>query len=499
MRTLHELLSALPGVVPPADNPTVLSITDDSRAVSLGSLFVAYAGVGVDAHRFIPAAVERGAVAVVCERADVVTTVPVIVVPNGRAAFARLCAAWRDFPSRGMTVIGVTGTDGKTTTSTLLHSILTHAGLRTGLISTVSALIGDAALDTGLHTTTPKADDVQRYLAQMRDSGASHCVLEVTSHGLAQHRVDGIDFDVAVVTNITSDHLDFHGTREAYRAAKARLFEMTPVHVLNVDDEYSFAHLARLPSTRRLLYSREVQPAGDFADWWLFAPRADFMNGTIDGHAFQSRTHEPLPLRTSLLGDFNVSNILAACTAAYALGIPRDAIQRGIAAVAGVPGRLQRVDAGQPYLAVVDFAHTPNSLDACLRTLRAITPGRLIVAFGCAGARDAQKRPHMGAAAAAHADVVVLTSEDPREESFDEICAQIEAGMSHARAVRIPERGEALRYACSLAQPGDTVVACGKGHERSLCFGRTEYAWDDVEAMRAAIAGRAMPRGPAIG
>lgn len=503
MRFLHDLLAALPGAVPPTQNPAILAITDDSRAVTPGSIFVAYSGVGVDAHRFIPAAIERGAAAIVCEHADVAdisATVPVVVVPDGRAAFAQLCAAWHDFPSRAMTIIGVTGTDGKTTTSTLLHSILTHAGLRTGLISTVSAVIGDEALDTGLHTTTPKADDLQRILARMRDAGASHCILEVTSHGLAQHRVDSIDFNVAVITNITSDHLDFHGTREAYRAAKARLFEMAPIHVLNVDDEYSFAYLAHLPSKRRLLYSREVQPAGAFTDWWLFAPRADFTTGAVDAYAFRQHGHEPLPLHTSLLGDFNVSNILAACSAAYALSIPQEAILRGVEAVSGVPGRLQRIDAGQPYLAVVDFAHTPNSLDNCLHTLRALTPGRLIVAFGCAGARDAMKRPRMGAVAVAHADLVVLTSEDPREENFDAICAQIEADMGdgRTRSVRIPDRGEALRYACALAQPGDTVVACGKGHERSLCFGRTEYAWNDVDAMRAAIAGRALPLGPAI-
>jgi len=506
MHQLHDLLAALPASSPlPAANPLIRAVTDDSRAVAPGSLFVAYAGVGVDAHRFLPAAIAQGAAAVVCERADAVPAdapadVPIIVVPNGRAAFAHLCAAWHGHPSRSMTVVGVTGTDGKTTTSTLLHSILKHAGLRAGLITTVAAFIGDEALDTGLHTTTPKADDFQRYLARMRDAGATHCILEVTSHGLAQHRVDGTDFDVAVVTNITSDHLDLHGTREAYRAAKARLFEMAPVHVLNVDDDYSFSHLARLPSARRLLYSREVQPAGAFTDWWLFAPRADFAAGTIDAHAFRTDAHIPLPLHTSLIGGFNVSNILAACSTALALDVPLDAIRAGVAAVAGVPGRMQRVDAGQPYLAVVDFAHTPNSLDACLHTLREITPGRLIVAFGCAGARDAQKRPVMGAVAAAHADVVVLTSEDPREENFDDICAQIEDGMGDQRtkSTRCADRGEALRLACSLARPGDAVVACGKGHERSLCFGRTEYAWSDVDAMREAIAGRAMPLGPAV-
>lgn len=499
-RPLSQLLAALPfPTAAPAEDPIITGITDDNRAVQPGSLFVAYKGVTVDAHRFIPDAIARGAAAVVVETVPVAAGVPVIHVANGREAFARLCAAWHGHPSLAMTVIGVTGTDGKTTTSNLLYSILRAAGHKTGMISTVNAVIGDQTLETGLHTTTPKADDIQRYLAQMRDAGTAFCVLEVTSHGLAQHRVDGVDFDLAVITNITHEHLDLHGTREAYRAAKARLFEMARVHVLNVDDEYSFSHLARLDSQRRLLYSREVQPSGAYADWWLFAPRADAA-GNIDAHGFRPGQRLPLPLKTQLIGEFNVSNVLAASTAALAFDIAIDAIQRGVAAVGGVAGRMQRIDEGQPYLAVVDFAHTPNSLENCLTALRAITPGRLIVVFGCAGQRDVQKRPMMGAAADALADIVILTAEDPRNESFDAICDAIAGGMTDGRAEvhRVMQRGEALQMACSLARPGDTVVACGKGHEQSMCFGATEYAWDDREAMRAAIQGRALPLGPAL-
>lgn len=499
-RPLSQLLADLPfPFAAPAEDPIITGITDDNRAVQPGSLFVAYKGVAVDAHRFIPDAIARGAAAVVVETDPAAAGVPVIHVADGRAAFAFLCAAWHGHPSLAMIVIGVTGTDGKTTTSNLLYSILRAAGHKTGMISTVNAVIGDQTLETGLHTTTPKADDIQRYLAQMRDAGTAVCVLEVTSHGLAQHRVDGVDFDLAVITNITHEHLDLHGTREAYRAAKARLFEMARVHVLNVDDEYSFSHLARLDSQRRLLYSREVQPSGAYADWWLFAPRADAA-GNIDAHGFRPGQRLPLPLKTQLIGAFNVSNVLAASTAALALDIPIDAIQRGVAAVGGVAGRMQRIDEGQPYLAVVDFAHTPNSLENCLTALQAITPGRLIVAFGCAGQRDVQKRPMMGAAADALADVVILTAEDPRNESFDAICDAIAGGMTDGRAEvhRVMQRGEALLIACTLARPGDTVVACGKGHEQSMCFGASEYAWDDREAMRAAIQGRALPLGPAL-
>lgn len=499
-RLLSQLLAALPHpFAAPAEDPVITGITDDNRTVQPGNLFVAYKGVAVDAHRFIPDAIARGAAAVVAEAGCEGASVPAVQVPNGREALAHLSAAWRDHPSRAMTVIGITGTDGKTTTSNLLFSILRAAGHKAGMISTVNAMIGDQTLETGLHTTTPKADDIQRYLAQMRDAATAYCVLEVTSHGLAQHRVDGVDFDLAIVTNITHEHLDLHGTREAYRAAKARLFEMARVHVLNVDDEYSFSHLARLDSQRQLRYSREVQPSGAYADWWLFAPRSDAA-GTIDAHGFRPGQRLPLPLTTQLTGAFNVSNVLAASTAALAMAIPIDAIQRGVAAVGGVSGRMQRIDAGQPYLAVVDFAHTPNSLQNCLTALRAITPSRLIVAFGCAGQRDVQKRPMMGAAADALADVVILTAEDPRNESFDAICDEIVGGMTdkHAEVHRVMQRGEALRLACSLARPGDTVVACGKGHEQSLCFGATEYAWDDRAAMRAAIQGRALPLGPAL-
>jgi UDP-N-acetylmuramoyl-L-alanyl-D-glutamate--2,6-diaminopimelate ligase len=507
-RAMVQSLSGLIAAIPHAltrptlnpTNPTITGVRDDNRQVEPGNVFVAYRGVANDAHRFIPDAVRRGAAAIVCERDPGPLTVPVIRVPDGREAFAWLCAAWHGFPSRAMTVVGVTGTDGKTSTSNLIHGILRADGHKVGMISTVSAMIGRESLDTGLHTTTPKADDMQRLLGLMRGAGASHAVLEITSHGLAQHRVDGTSVDVGVITNITSDHLDLHGSREAYRAAKARLFEMARAAVLNVDDEYSFAHLTRLTTgKRRVFYSREVQPSGNFEEPWLFAPRADFAQGGIEAYVYTGRQRRALPLRTSLIGGFNVSNILAACGAALALGIPDAVIQTGIAEAAGVPGRMERIDGGQPYLAVVDFAHTTNSLDNVLHTLRQITTGRLIVVFGCAGKRDPIKRPEMGRIAESHADAIVLTSEDPRTESFDAICDAIQAGMSGTSKVsRQPERGEALRTACAMARAGDTVVVCGKGHEKSLCFGDTEYAWDDRTAMYEAIAGRAMPLGPAI-
>jgi UDP-N-acetylmuramoyl-L-alanyl-D-glutamate--2,6-diaminopimelate ligase len=513
-RNLHDLLTAA-GLPCPAgaDAIAITRITDDSRQVQPGSLFVAYSGVEADGHKYIPNAIERGAAAIVAERewrveigdASFNRESPIAILSaNGRQAFALLSAAWHDFPSRSMTMIGVTGTDGKTTTSNLIFQILKAAGVKVGMISTVNAVIGDAAMDTGLHVTTPDADELQGYLAQMRDAGMTHCVLEVTSHGLAQYRVDGTQFDVAVVTNITHDHLDLHGTREHYRAAKARLFEMAKAHVLNVDDDFSFGHLVKLPAQQRIFYSRETQPNGNYAGWWLFPPRIDHAAGAIDAYAFKANGEcLPMPLKTQLVGDFNVSNALAAAGAALAIGIPMDAIQAGIAALEGIPGRMQRIEMGQPYLAVVDFAHTPNALENCLIALRRITAGRLICAFGCAGERDREKRYLMGKAAARLADFAIFTAEDPRREDINDIYAEMErgaqdAGPHCAQILKIPDRGAAIQHACALAHAGDTVVACGKGHEQSLCYGRTEYRWDDREAMRFAIRGEAMPLGPAV-
>lgn len=508
-KSLKELLTAAGLPCPTgADGARITGVTDDSRRVQPGHVFVAYAGVESDGHRYIPQALARGAAAVVCERwpddPSIQRGAFTIASSNGRQAFAMLCAAWHDFPSRDLVLIGVTGTDGKTTTSNLIYEILRAAGHKTGLISTVNAVIGNETLDTGLHVTTPDADEVQRYLAQMRDAGTTHCVLEVTSHGLAQHRVDGCDFDVAVVTNITHDHLDLHGSREAYRAAKARLFEMARAHVLNADDDFSFNHLVKLPAQQRVYYSRETQPNGSFNGWWLYPPRVDRAAGQIDAYAFRHAGERlALPLRTHLIGDYNASNILAAAGAGLAVGVPAEAIARGVAAVRAIPGRMERIERGQAYTAVVDFAHTPNALANCLLALRPLTPGRLIVVFGCAGERDRAKRYLMGRAAAELADVAVFTAEDPRREAIDDIWAEMDRGARDATPARaeimhVADRGEAIQRACALARPGDTVVACGKGHEQSLCYGTTEHAWDDREAMRRAISGERLALGPAV-
>jgi UDP-N-acetylmuramoyl-L-alanyl-D-glutamate--2,6-diaminopimelate ligase len=350
-----------------------------------------------------------------------------------------------------------------------------------------------------LHVTTPDADALQRYLRKMVDAGLTHCVLEVTSHGLEHHRVDACDFDVAVVTNITHEHLDLHGSYAGYLAAKARLFEslataydkgQPKTAVLNIDDA-SYEFLRAKVDCEVITYGIYRQPA----------------MGRTTVHAVDVE-YEPdatrfvvigsdyvLEIQTPLVGEHNVYNCLAAMAATEELPIKVGSLPRGIAALKGIPGRMERIDEGQDFLALVDFAHTPNALEKAIAAAREMTQGQVIVAFGSAGLRDREKRRMMGEVAGRWADKVVVTAEDPRTESLDEIMnvtARALAAQGRAEGVdfwRVPDRGEAIAFACSLAQPGDVVMACGKGHEQSMCFGEVEYPWDDRDAMRAALRG----------
>ncbi|MDW8325446.1 MAG: UDP-N-acetylmuramoyl-L-alanyl-D-glutamate--2,6-diaminopimelate ligase [Anaerolineales bacterium] len=521
---LSQLLAALPHIIARSGegDPDITQVTADSRQVIPGALFVARRGETVDGHDFIPQAIERGAAAVVREKegkqgngsASSFPSVSFITVPDSRLALAWLSAAWHGFPARRLVMIGVTGTDGKTTTATLIHSILRAAGLRAGLISTVGAVIGEKVLDTGFHVTTPEAPEVQRYLAQMVAAGFSHCVLEATSHGLHQQRVAACEFDVAVVTNITHEHLDYHKTFENYRAAKAMLFTglsaaarkpgVEKAGVLNADDD-SFDYLSRVFAEKRLTYS--LRATADFVARRIrFAPDATHFDVAF------SNLRSPISISTPLVGAFNVSNCLAALAATIgALGIAPEAAQRGIAELRGVPGRMERIDLGQPFTALVDFAHTPNALRRALETARGMLAeksARVIAVFGSAGLRDIEKRRLMAETAAELADLTVLTAEDPRTESLTDILemmaygARSRGGVEGVTFFRVPDRGEALRFAVRLARPGDIVLACGKGHEQSMCFGETEYPWDDRIALRAALAellgvpGPAMPKLP---
>ncbi len=519
---LATLLQALPGCAVSAPLPSVeiTQVTADSRQVQPGALFVAVQGGAVDGHRFIADAVQRGAAAVVGtdpltpETTEVVTTshAPYVQVADSRAALARLAAAFYGYPSRQMRIVGVTGTDGKTTTSNLIYHLLGAAGLHPGMISTVGARIGQDELDTGLHVTTPDAPDVQRYLAQMRDAGCQAAVLEATSHGLHQGRVAAVDFDVAVVTNVTHEHLDYHGTWAAYLAAKALLFHSLPaspykqltgmtrplhgsritfpadvqpkVAVLNADDA-SYPHLRAIPADGTISYGLEDEAADVRAmDIVYEAAYTAFTARTPAGHA-----HVELPLP----GRFNVYNALAALAAGLALGLPLDGLAAALAAMPGVDGRMERIERGQDFLAIVDFAHTPISLQRALEAVRPMTQGRVIAVFGSAGLRDVQKRSLMAETSLRLADLTILTAEDPRSESLDMILEQMAEGVRRADGaegrdfLRIPDRTAAIVAAVELARPGDVVIACGKGHERSMCFGEVEHPWRDQTVLAWAL------------
>ncbi len=522
----------------------ITSITSDSRAVTPGTLFVAIQGYNVDGHSYISAALQKGAVAIVGTRpwadlvasgiqlpSDMADRVPYIMVANSRLALAQASAALYDFPSRDLVVIGVTGTDGKTTTSTLIESIANVATRDqkdqpgdVGVITTVAARIRGQESETGFHVTTPDATEVQRYLAAMRAAECRYAVVESTSFGLDQERVAAVNFDVAAVTNITHEHLDIHGTREAYVQAKAKLFRVlyeTDAHegnkphsarcaVLNGDDEGSYGALcAALDEERARTHLDVPQRAYGVRTNWQEAQSA-LAGGVLDVvatdvHYTPRETHFRLfwwggdfEITTPLIGDFNVYNIACATTVALALGISPGAIQTGVAEMMGVSGRMERIEEGQAFLALVDFAHSPASLERALHTLRPLVgvspggePGRLIAVFGSAGLRDKTKRGLMGEISGRLADFSVVTAEDPRTEDLDLINDAIVKGIRQSGAGRryavIPDRTEAIQLAVDIAQPGDVVAAFGKGHELSMCFGTTEYPWSDQNAMRAAL------------
>ncbi len=500
-KLLSQLIPGIPGIIShTGGDGWINGIAQDSRRVQTGDLFVAYAGGSTDGHRFIPAAIQNGASAVLGTQPIGELAVPYIQVKDSRLAMAHIAAAFWGHPARKLLMIGVTGTDGKTTTSTLIYNILRWAGLQTGMISTVNAIIGDQEIDTGFHVTTPDSLDVQHYLALMVDAGITHVVLETTSHGLAQQRVAACDFDLAVVTNITHEHLDFHGSYEEYRKAKGLLFSglkdtpqkafATPgCAVLNRDDS-SFRYLEKISPVDQISYGRHKQ-----AD--LRAMRVkekvqglEFM---VKGMTLEAKDYS-FPVKTELIGGYNVSNCLAAIGACVgALGVEPEIARLTLASIKSVPGRMEAIDLGQDFQAIVDFAHTPNALKNVLHSARNLTRGRVIAIFGSAGLRDRAKRRMMAETSAELADLTILTAEDPRTESLDGILEAMAEGMvarggnEGVTFWRVPDRGDALRFAVRLARPGDLVIACGKGHEQSMCFGDVEYPWDDRVALRAAL------------
>ncbi len=448
---LERLAAALGAaeVVGPA-KVEVLDLVYDARDAGPGALFFCVRGAHADGHDFAPQAVANGAVAVVVER-PLAVDVPQVVVPDARAAMALGADAFFDRPTEELQVAGVTGTSGKTTTSFLLYAILAAGGLRPGLLGTVEARVGGER--RGVLRTTPEAIDLQRTFREMLDAGDRSCAMEASSHASELHRLDHVQFAVLVFTNLSQDHLDFHGDMESYFQAKRRLFTETTPAVVNVGDEYGRRLAAELPDA--------VTFSGDDAT-------------ALDG------------IELKLRGRFNVENALGAIAAARVLGIDDDAIKRGVESVRGVPGRFETVEEGQPFTVIVDYAHKPDALEKVLRAARDMTRGRVLVIVGAGGDRDRGKRPLMGRIASELADVVVVTSDNPRSEDPQAIIEEIVAGTTNDVEV-VSDRAGAIARAVELARDGDVVIIAGKGAEQGQEFADRTIPFDDRDAARDAL------------
>jgi len=463
---------------------TVRGLTADSRTVERGDCFVAVPGFRQDARRFIPDAVARGAGLVVTEgEALPGVGVAQVLVPATRPALARLAAAYHGHPSRALTLVGITGTNGKTTTSYLVEAMLRGAG-PTGILGTIQYVVGDEVRPAG--QTTPEALDIQAMLATMRERGVRGVAMEVSSHALALSRVDALAFDVAVFTNLTQDHLDFHGTLEEYGRAKRRLFELLAASpkrrrtaVVNGDDPWGARMVAGLDVnvlTFGLGPGHRVRAATWTSSLDGIRMRVETPQGTVD-------------VTSPLIGEHNVMNLLGAIGAGLGLGLTPAAAAHALAAVAAVPGRFEQVQAGQPFLVVVDYAHTPDALERVLATARKLTTGRLGVVFGCGGDRDRTKRPIMGEIAARLGDRVWITSDNPRSEPPQAIIDEIAVGVRRVwaapdRYAKVADRRAAICAALSWAGPGDAIVIAGKGHETYQIVGPDVLPFDDRDVAR---------------
>jgi UDP-N-acetylmuramoyl-L-alanyl-D-glutamate--2,6-diaminopimelate ligase len=503
---------------PKYDGPDVniSSFVEHTDYVKPGACFIARVRTGTDGHAYIGEAVKRGAALIIGQRSKKeldheLGSVAYLRVDDSSVVEAWLAAAFYDFPGNQMVNIGVTGTDGKTTTVNLINEILLAANLKTGMLSTITASFGDSEEPLALHVTTPEAPVMQSHLRRMVDKGLTHCVLEVTSHGLSQHRVDAIDFDLAVVTNVTHEHLDYHGDYEKYLAAKSRLFrDLSLGHiknrsrgsskkhiqkkaVLNADDE-SFSSLSAASPSRSVSYglyekadicAKEINYHRDGTEFTLCFPQneGDLSNELVE-----------IQIASTLIGPFNIYNILAAASAAHVLEIPPELIKKGIENLKQLTGRMERLEAGQPFEIVIDFAHTPNALEKAIAAAKGMVDGRIITVFGSAGKRDVAKRRLLAEVSARTADCTILTAEDPRTESLNDILESMAIGCRSHGGIegknfwRIPDRGQAIYWALSIAQKNDLVLICGKGHEQSMCFGTVEYPWNDIDITLKMVA-----------
>jgi UDP-N-acetylmuramoyl-L-alanyl-D-glutamate--2,6-diaminopimelate ligase len=469
---LGELVAGLSGARIARDGAVeVRDLAYDSRKVEPGTLFFCVAGEKADGHEFGARAVEEGAAALVVERELTELAVPQVVVSDSRAAMAPVAARFYGDPTRELRVVGVTGTNGKTTTAFLVREILRAGDYSCGLLGTVKQIVG--GVEKEVERTTPEAIELQKTFRQMLEGGDEACAMEVSSHAMTLHRADAIHFEVAIFTNLTQDHLDFHADMEDYFLAKRKLFEAegTKARIVNVDDPYG----RRLASEFECLTFSAEGAEADYS--------ARDVSFDASGASF---TVGELQLRTGLPGHFNVANALGAFAAAEAMGVGPEIAVGGLAKAARVPGRFEPIDEGQGFSVLVDYAHTPDSLENVLRAARRLTAGKLISVFGAGGDRDRDKRPKMGRAGAELSDLAVVTSDNPRSEDPEAIVAEVAGGAEGVSNLEVVvDRREAIALALGRAGPGDTVVIAGKGHEQGQEFeGGRKIPFDDREVAR---------------
>jgi UDP-N-acetylmuramoyl-L-alanyl-D-glutamate--2,6-diaminopimelate ligase len=476
---IKQLIADLPAIlVEGALDREVLGVAYDSRRVTPGMVFVAVPGLKTDGHSYIENAIERGAVAVVCERNGFISQrAAKIKVKDTREALARLSAVFYQRPSARLKVIGITGTNGKTTVAFMVKQILERAGIKTGLMGTIRYEIGERVIPA--HRTTPESLDIQQMMAQMLRADCQACVMEVSSHALEQKRVMEIDFDAIIFTNLTQDHLDFHGNMETYYLAKKKLFAQWPNHdkprtaLINIDDAFG----------QRLLVESDAEVKLSYGIDQTAQIRATHIQlGRQETQMEIQTPQKSLPCRLPLLGRHNVYNALAAFGAARALDVPCKTIIKALESMQPVPGRLELVPGSQPFTVLVDYAHTDDALRNVLTALKEITVGRVLLVFGCGGNRDSGKRPKMGRVAAELADYSVITSDNPRKESAATIASQIQEGYWKVRQDGCHmelDRHRAIDETIRLAKPGDTVLIAGKGHETCQEFEDTIVPFDD--------------------
>jgi len=480
-RTMMSLLRSVEAAPLGAPDAAVGGVSYRSDRVRPGDAFFCIKGFAHDGHAFAEDAVARGATALVVERELPRLAVPQFLVPDSRIALAEAAAEFHGHPSRAMQLAGITGTNGKTTTTYLLDSIMRAAGRTTGIVGTVETRVAGERLAAS--RTTPESSDLEALLARMLEAGVSSAALEVSSHAIDLHRVDGLSFAVAAFTNLTQDHLDYHNTLEEYFLVKRRLFTDFDVRarVINIDDPVGASLAAELTDPITVGESPSA------------AVRAREVVLAADGSSFELVVAERcVPVRLPLAGAYNVSNALVAAGCALACGVDVDTIVAGLHAAPQVPGRLERVDGGREFSVIVDYAHTPDSLEKAIAAVKAVTPGRVLVVFGCGGDRDPEKRPLMGTVAGRSADLAIVTSDNPRSEDPVGIILQIEDGLRLAGATWEVEvdRGRAISRAISLARPGDAVLIAGKGHEDYQIFADRTVHFDDREVARRELAAR---------